>query len=111
MTLIEITTHGCEDDPVRWQTSTFWPAVDCAEAAAFFFSCFGFLALVDCTGAECVTVERACAGCAGCDGFDGCTGWLGCDGFAGFVRVEVDGLVRFVWPGALADLPRGFAGF
>ena len=55
-------------------------------------------------------MERACAGCAGCDGFAGCTGWLGCDGFAGFVRAEVDGLVRFVWPGALADLPRGFAG-
>jgi hypothetical protein len=37
--LIEITTNGCVAEPVLWQTSTFCPAVPCAEADACADAC------------------------------------------------------------------------
>jgi hypothetical protein len=111
-TLMEITTHGFDDEPVRWQTSTFSPAVDCADAddccCCFFlcpFLCPCVVEVDDCAPADCVTV--ACAGLLGCEGCDGC---VGCDGFVPTDAEAVE-LVRFVWPRALADLPCGFACF
>jgi hypothetical protein len=53
-TLMEITTHGWEDEPVRWQTSTFCPAVDCAEADDCCFWCFGFGGAGGAGGVDCV---------------------------------------------------------
>jgi hypothetical protein len=61
--LIEITTNGFVAEPVLWQTSTFWPAVDgvalecceCvfeltwleAEAGFVFFGFFGLVELLE----------------------------------------------------------------
>jgi hypothetical protein len=98
LTLIEITTHGCDDEPVRWQTSTFAPAVDCVVTDECLVVCDGFVFVttVACTDAECVG-WLGCDGCTGCDRWDGWDGCVGCEGWDGFVRVEDDvlGLVRF----------------
>src|SRR5918912_2204297 len=83
--LIEITTYGFVAEPVLWQTSTFCPAVPCADADA-------------CEDAW----EETCV-----------VAWTFACAFA-WVELELEWLTLawpdtelfcFVWPGALADLP------
>jgi hypothetical protein len=67
--LIEITTKGFVAEPVLWQTSTFWPAVDDCFVDDL-FECFVFVDECGCAD-ECVCTD-ACVcteACAELDDF------------------------------------------
>jgi hypothetical protein len=66
--LIEITTKGFVAEPVLWQTSTFWPAVEDCFADGL-FECFVCADACACTDAcvctdECVELDELACECA-----------------------------------------------
>jgi hypothetical protein len=109
--LIEITTKGFFAEPVLWQTSTFWPAVD------------EVVVVGDCVCTDdCVELELGCFTCpfalpwldaavpddADCECF--CFLWPGA-----FADLPAKGCALcccaacfFCWPGAFPDLPWSF---
>ena len=54
--LIEITTKGFVAEPVLWQTSTFWPAVDCFPLGDL-LACTDACVWLECVELECVELE------------------------------------------------------
>ena len=101
MMLIEITTKGFFAEPVLWQTSTFWPAVDDLPLGA----------LLECVDAceELEWLELPCVELP-CVEFEFEWLTLVCECVVAFEWV--DAFARpftfaecLVWPGAFADLP------
>jgi hypothetical protein len=111
--LIEITTNGFVAEPVLWQTSTFWPAVDgfaledceCAllelawaeaEAEVVFFGFFGLVELLE--WLETLVLDVA---------FPFALAFV----FPGaFVELPCADVACFCLPGALPELPGGELG-